>query len=82
MSTQPVIADLPQTSPTQGDERQKPMTYVSSALFQGPLGIRSIAMSGTFLLLLLFAISYARDLLLPIILAFFVSLFLPRSSAD
>lgn len=80
MSTQPVIADLPQiiadlpqTSPTQGDERQKPMTYVSSALFQGPLDIRSIALSGTFLLLLLFAISYARDLLLPIILAFFVS---------
>ena len=78
MSTQPVVSELPQTRPSQDEEHRQPASDVSPGLFQGPIDIRSVALSGIFILLLLFVVSVTRGLLLPIILAFFLSfLFAP-----
>ena len=65
MSTQPVISELPQTSPTQDEGHRQPASDVSSPLFPGPIDIRSVALSGIFILLLLFVVSVTRGLLLP-----------------
>src|SRR6266704_3352151 len=42
-------------------------------IFQGPIDVRSISLSGIFLLLLFSGVYLARDFLLPIVLAFILS---------
>jgi len=45
-------------------------------IFQGPIDIRSVSITGIFLLFLLYSLYFARDFLLPIILAFVLSFLL------
>ena len=45
-------------------------------IFQGPIDIRSISITGIFLLSLLYSLYFARDFLLPVILAFVLSFLL------
>jgi predicted PurR-regulated permease PerM len=78
MSTQPVLSERSPVATAQGPVAPEIPSSDFPALFQEPLDIRSIALSGIFLLLFLFAVSYSRDLLLPILLAFFLNfLFAP-----
>src|ERR1043166_6418526 len=48
----------------------------SDEIFRGPIDIRSISLTGIFLLLLFSGVYFGRDFLLPIILAFILSFLL------
>jgi predicted PurR-regulated permease PerM len=51
------------------DPPKRPSLDDTARLFSGPLGIRSISLSGLFLLACFYTLYFARDFLLPVILA-------------
>jgi len=63
----------PEVSPV---ETVRPELRQPSHLFAGPVDIRSISITGIFLLSLLYSLYFARDFLLPVILAFILSFLL------
>ena len=66
---------LSQVLPSGGaDHEKRPNLDDTARLFQGPLGIRSISLTGLFLLACFYTLYFARDFLLPVILAFVLNL--------
>src|SRR5215831_6104494 len=63
----------PELSPAEtSDPRQEDLPRI----LQAPIDIRSISITGIFLLGLLYSLYFARDFLLPVVLAFILSLLL------
>jgi predicted PurR-regulated permease PerM len=59
-------------------ENSRPDISQFFQMFRGPVDIRSIALSGMFLLVVFYSVYFARDFLLPVLLAFVLSfLFAP-----
>src|ERR1051325_8218223 len=59
-------------------ENARPNIREVVQIFKGPVGIRSVALSGILLVVIFYTIYFARDFLLPVLLAFFLSfLFAP-----
>ena len=63
----------PEASPA---HTSRPGWQEFSDIFQGPIDIRSVSITGIFLLSLLYSLYFARDFLLPVILAFVLSFLL------
>jgi predicted PurR-regulated permease PerM len=63
----------PEASPVQPSRPDLPEF---SHIFQGPIDIRSISITGIFLLSLLYSLYFAREFLLPVIVAFVLSFLL------
>src|SRR5713226_6423448 len=62
---------------TTEDSRPDSKTFLQE-VFRGPVDIRSIALTGIFLLFTLYSLYFARDFLLPVVVAFVLSfLFAP-----
>src|SRR5690242_3807121 len=56
----------------------RPDIHETVEALKGPVGIRSIALSGIFLLIIFYTVYFARDFLFPVLLAFILSfLFAP-----
>lgn len=62
-------ARLQQTKPAEA----RPDIRQFMELFQGPLDVRSVALTGIFLLLSLYTLYFARDVFLPVVLAYILS---------
>ena len=58
----------PTTVPTAAPKKQATLED-TARLFQGPLGIRSIALTGLFVLACFYTLYFARDFILPVVLA-------------
>ncbi|HEU4343051.1 MAG TPA: AI-2E family transporter [Candidatus Binatia bacterium] len=69
MGPKPVKARLQQTKPAEA----RPDIRQFMELFQGPLDVRSVALTGIFLLLCLYTLYFARDVFLPVVLAYILS---------
>ena len=63
----------PEASPV---HTSPPVLQEFSDIFHGPIDIRSVSITGIFLLSLLYSLYFARDFLLPVILAFVLSFLL------
>jgi len=71
--------DPPRDRPEKSEEREDPdrpdlMRLLD--LFSGPVDVRSIALTGIFVLLVFYTLYFARDFLLPVVLAFLLTFLL------
>ena len=67
--TEPVLPDSP-------EERPRPNVRKLRDAMQGPFGVRSLALTGLFLLAALYTLYFARAFFLPIVLAILLSFLL------
>ena len=63
------IAPTPRESPAESLPGNHPNLEDTARLFEGPLGIRSIALTGLFILGCFYTLYFARDFFLPVMLA-------------
>lgn len=62
--------NVPKTGPVkEGDSVHRPNIEDTARLFEGPLGIRSISLTGLFVLACFYTLYFARDFFLPVMLA-------------
>ncbi|HUP19925.1 MAG TPA: AI-2E family transporter [Gemmatimonadota bacterium] len=63
------MTDDEERSGTEGEEPPQPDIRKLAALWQGPVDIRSLALTGTFVLLLFYTLYFAKSFFMPIFLA-------------
>jgi predicted PurR-regulated permease PerM len=75
MAIEPLREAIPRQAPAEAEYPEPSLAATKEAL-QGPFGIRNVALSGLFILAAFYTLYFARDFLLPIVLALLFNLLL------